>query len=41
MAAKSVGRARGRAELDVVDDIPEKYLQRNGGYEMAPRRVTG
>ena len=25
---------RGRAELDVVDGIPEEYLQMNGSYEM-------
>ncbi|MEV6279299.1 pyridoxamine 5'-phosphate oxidase family protein [Nocardia sp. NPDC051832] len=31
---------RGRAELDVVDDIPEEYLQMNGSYEMtAEQRV--
>lgn len=27
---------RGRAELDVVDGIPEEYLQMNGSYEMTP-----
>ncbi|MVU80576.1 pyridoxamine 5-phosphate oxidase [Nocardia sp. ET3-3] len=31
---------RGRAELDVVDGIPEEYLQMNGSYEMtAEQRV--
>ncbi|MEV0070249.1 pyridoxamine 5'-phosphate oxidase family protein [Amycolatopsis sp. NPDC050768] len=31
---------RGRAELDVVDGIPEEYLQMNGNYEMtAEQRV--
>src|SRR5918998_6901245 len=25
---------RGRAELDVVDGIPEEYLQMNGSYQM-------
>jgi hypothetical protein len=27
---------RGTAELDVVDGIPEEYLQMNGTYTMAP-----
>ena len=31
---------RGRAELDVLDGIPEEYLQMNGSYEMtAEQRV--
>lgn len=31
---------RGRAELDVVDGIPEEYLQMNGSYQMtAEQRV--
>jgi hypothetical protein len=31
---------RGQAELDVVDDIPDEYLQMNGSYEMtAEQRV--
>ncbi|WIX76258.1 pyridoxamine 5'-phosphate oxidase family protein [Amycolatopsis carbonis] len=31
---------RGRAELDVVDGIPEEYLQMDGSYEMtAEQRV--
>ncbi|WP_326835793.1 pyridoxamine 5'-phosphate oxidase family protein [Amycolatopsis rhabdoformis] len=31
---------RGRAELDVVDGIPEEYLRINGSYEMtAEQRV--
>ncbi|MET7997458.1 pyridoxamine 5'-phosphate oxidase family protein [Amycolatopsis sp. NPDC005232] len=31
---------RGRAELDVVDGIPEEYLQMNGSYKMtAEQRV--
>ena len=29
---------RGRAELDVVDGIPEEYLQMNGSYEMSPEQ---
>jgi hypothetical protein len=29
---------RGRAELDVVDGIPEEYLQTNGTYEMTPEQ---
>ena len=29
---------RGRAELDVVDDIPQEYLQMNGSYEMTPEQ---
>ncbi|MFJ2237810.1 pyridoxamine 5'-phosphate oxidase family protein [Streptomyces sp. NPDC087859] len=33
---------RGRAELDVVDGIPDEYLQINGSYEMTPeQRVAG
>ncbi|MFC0543244.1 pyridoxamine 5'-phosphate oxidase family protein [Kutzneria chonburiensis] len=32
---------RGRVELDVVDGIPEEYLQMNGSYEMsAEQRVV-
>jgi len=32
---------RGRAELDVVEGIPEEYLQSNGTYEMtAEQRVV-
>ncbi|WP_436519702.1 pyridoxamine 5'-phosphate oxidase family protein [Actinoplanes sp. HUAS TT8] len=32
---------RGRAELDVVDGIPEEYLKMNGTYEMsAEQRVA-
>ena len=32
---------RGRAELDVVDGIPEEYLMMNGTYEMtAEQRVA-
>ncbi|GAA4004675.1 pyridoxamine 5'-phosphate oxidase family protein [Allokutzneria multivorans] len=27
---------RGRAELDVVDGIPDEYLQMNGSYDMSP-----
>ncbi|HKS46172.1 MAG TPA: pyridoxamine 5'-phosphate oxidase family protein, partial [Amycolatopsis sp.] len=27
---------RGRAELDVVDGIPEEYFQWNGTYQMTP-----
>src|SRR5919106_2645137 len=29
---------RGRAELDVVDGIPDEYLQINGSYEMKPEQ---
>ncbi|MEU4520059.1 pyridoxamine 5'-phosphate oxidase family protein [Amycolatopsis sp. NPDC024027] len=29
---------RGHAELDVVDGIPEEYLQMNGSYEMTPEQ---
>ena len=29
---------RGRAELDVVDGIPEEYLQMNGAYQMTPEQ---
>ncbi|WP_427917347.1 pyridoxamine 5'-phosphate oxidase family protein [Streptomyces sp. cg40] len=29
---------RGRAELDVVDGIPEEYLRINGSYEMTPEQ---
>ncbi|MEU9391943.1 pyridoxamine 5'-phosphate oxidase family protein [Streptomyces sp. NPDC048324] len=29
---------RGRAELDVVDGIPEEYLQMNGSYRMTPEQ---
>ena len=29
---------RGRAQLDVVDGIPEEYLQMNGTYEMTPEQ---
>jgi hypothetical protein len=29
---------RGRVELDVVDGIPEEYLQWNGTYEMTPEQ---
>ncbi|QUQ65046.1 pyridoxamine 5'-phosphate oxidase family protein [Kutzneria sp. CA-103260] len=29
---------RGRVELDVVDGIPEEYLQMNGSYEMTPEQ---
>jgi type II secretory pathway component PulJ len=32
---------RGRAELDVVDGIPEEYLQMNGSYEMTPEQRVG
>src|ERR1700748_759897 len=27
---------RGRAALDVVDGIPDEYLEMNGSYEMTP-----
>ncbi|MEK8107185.1 hypothetical protein NKG94_22235 [Micromonospora sp. M12] len=29
---------RGRAELDVVNGIPDEYLQWNGTYEMTPEQ---
>jgi hypothetical protein len=29
---------RGRAELDVVDGIPDEFLQMNGGYQMTPEQ---
>ena len=28
----------GRAELEVVDGIPEEYLQTTGTYEMTPEQ---
>ncbi|GAA2687916.1 hypothetical protein GCM10010412_076200 [Nonomuraea recticatena] len=32
---------RGRAELDVVDGIPDEYLQMNGSYQMTPEQRVG
>ena len=29
---------RGRAELDVVDGIPDEYMQWNGTYQMTPEQ---
>jgi hypothetical protein len=29
---------RGRAGLDVVDGIPQEYLQMNGSYDMSPEQ---
>jgi hypothetical protein len=29
---------RGRAELDVVDGIPDEYLSMNGSYQMTPEQ---
>ncbi len=29
---------RGQAELDVVEGIPDEYLQMNGSYEMTPEQ---
>ena len=29
---------RGRAELDVVDGIPDEYLESNGTYQMTPEQ---
>jgi hypothetical protein len=29
---------RGRAELDVVEGIPDEFLEMNGTYEMAPEQ---
>jgi hypothetical protein len=31
---------RGRAELDVVDGIPEEFLRMNGSYTMTPEQRT-
>jgi hypothetical protein len=31
---------RGKAELDVVDGIPDEYMQWNGSYEMTPEQRT-
>lgn len=31
---------RGRAELDVVDGIPEEYFEASGTYEMTPEQRT-
>ncbi|MFJ9544260.1 pyridoxamine 5'-phosphate oxidase family protein [Streptomyces sp. NPDC101225] len=31
-------RIRGRAELDVVDGIPDEYPRMNGSYEMTPEQ---
>ena len=31
---------RGRAALDVVDGIPEEYLQASGSYQMTPEQRT-
>lgn len=31
---------RGRAELDVVDGIPDEYMQMNGSYEMTPSSAS-
>jgi hypothetical protein len=31
---------RGRAELEVVDGIPDEYLQINGSYVMTPEQRT-
>jgi len=32
---------RGRAELDVVDGIPDEYLQATSSYEMTPEQRVG
>ena len=32
---------RGRAELDVVEGIPDEYLEMNGSYEMTPEQRVG
>src|SRR6201998_2641493 len=29
---------RGRAELDVVDGIPDEYLEASGAYQMSPEQ---
>jgi hypothetical protein len=29
---------RGRAELDVVDGIPDEFLRMNGTYAMTPEQ---
>jgi Pyridoxamine 5'-phosphate oxidase len=31
---------RGQAELDVVEGIPEEYLQASGSYQMTPEQRT-
>jgi uncharacterized pyridoxamine 5'-phosphate oxidase family protein len=31
---------RGRAELDLVDGIPDEYLEMNGSYSMTPEQYT-
>src|SRR5215813_3256487 len=32
---------RGRAELDVVDGIPDEYLKASGTYQMTPEQRVG
>jgi hypothetical protein len=32
---------RGRAELDVVDGIPDEYLEASGSYPMTPEQRAG
>lgn len=32
---------RGRAELDIVDGIPDEYLQASGAYAMTPEQRVG
>ena len=32
---------RGRAELDVVEGIPDEYLETNGAYTMTPEQRVG
>jgi hypothetical protein len=32
---------RGRAQLDVVDGIPEEFLMMNGTYQMTPEQRVG
>lgn len=32
---------RGRAELDVVDGIPDEYLEASGTYDMTPEQRVG
>ncbi len=31
---------RGRAELDIVEGIPDEFLQMNGSYSMTPEQRT-
>jgi hypothetical protein len=37
-AAFATAQPRRRAELDVVEGIPDEYLQMNGSHEMTPEQ---